>query len=143
MEDQKEKVVTNVMIASDIFEKSFSTYDSKIELLKNVLKDSNYAKNCKESKEIYECIRILGDNAIEEKPRRYQQQFLAQLMKIVMSNPSYETLHDFFINNNVLLNAFCLMYIHFQDEAISEKEKEAHQFMTGHILECVKKITSK
>lgn len=139
--EQKEKVITNVMKASDIFESVYHDFDSKVELLKNVYKNKNYAKECSNSSQIYEAIRILGDNAIEEIPRRYQQQFLAELVKVVMSKPTYDFLYKFFNENNVQFNAFCLMYIHFFDEAISEKEKQAHTFMLDAVEDCVKKIT--
>lgn len=138
--EQREKVITNVMKASDIFESVFADYNSKVALLKNVYSNKNYAKECAASSQIYEAIQILGDNAMEDIPRRYQQQFLAKLMKIVMSKPTYDTLYNFFNEDKVQFNAFCLMYIHFNDEATSEKEKQAHDFMLGAVEDCVKKI---
>lgn len=139
--EQKEQIITNVNIASDIFESAYSNFDSKVDLLKNVYENSNFAKECANSSDIYKAIKILGDNAVEEKSRRYQQQYLSELVKTIMSNPTYDELKKFFIENNVLFNSFCLMYIHFQDEALSQKEKDAHSFMSDNIINCVKKIT--
>lgn len=143
MEDKKEKVITNIEKASDIFDQVFTTYESKIDLLRNVYNESDYAKKCANSSKIFEAINILGDNAVEDEPRKLQQQYLAGLVKLIMSRPDYDTLTNFFKEKRILFNAFCLMYIHFQDEAISEKEKQAHDFMTGHIKDCVQKIISK
>ena len=143
MDQKREQVVTNILKASNIFDEIYSSFESKVDLIRNVYNNSDYAKQCTNSSQIYEAIHILGDNAVEEIPRRLQQQYLAQLMKVVMSNPDYDTLMKFFNDNPILFNAFCLMFIHFQDEAISEKEKKAHEFMTGHISNCVQKIISK
>lgn len=143
MEQVRNQVITNLNKASDIFESLYDTFDSKVDLLKNILKDKSYARTCSNSSKIYEAIQILGDNAAEETPRKLQQQYLAQLVKTMMSKPSYDDLYNFFKENNILFNAFCLMYIHFLDDATSEKEKQAHDFMTPSLMYCVEKITEK
>lgn len=135
--EMQEKVVDGIKTATDIFKNLYDTYDKKVNLLRSVYNDKAYAKNCENSKPIYEAINILGKNAEEEKPRRYQQQFLASLVKMMMSNPSYESLKTFFNENPVHFDAFCLMYIHFQDDAVSEKERQAHEFMTRPLINCV------
>lgn len=135
--ETKDKVITGIHKAADIFNSVYTSYEMKIELLKNVYNTKDYAKTCKESTKIYEAINILGENAVEEIPRRYQQQFLATLVKTIMSNPTREKLDTFFSENPILFDAFCLMYIHFQDDVISEKEKQAHEFMTKPLFKCV------
>lgn len=138
--DQREKIITNIMKASNIFDELYITFDSKIDLLRNVYNNNSYAKECSTSSQIYEAIKLLGNNAIDDYERRLQQQYFAHLVKLIMSKPTKEQLLEFFEKDKVQFNGFCLMYIHFLDDAISEKEKQAHEFMVGHIINCVQKL---
>ena len=138
---QLEEIKTKIEEASDLFDASFPTYNEKIDLLSIVKNDKNFAENCDQSAVIYKAIKMLGENAQEVEPRRIQQRLLGELVKFIQSQPSKEELEKFFMENNMLFNVFCLMVIHFNDEALSEREKQAHAFMTPNFMLAVQKLT--
>lgn len=138
--DIKEKVSDYISKASDIFSNCYKTFDSKIEFLKNVDNNNSYAFTCENKDEILEAVRLLGENAKEQNSRREQQAYLAELVKMFMSNPGKDQLITYFQGNEILFNVFCLMFVHFGQEATSEKEKQAHEFLVGPLNACVKKL---
>lgn len=138
--DIKEKVSEYISKASEIFSNCYTSFDAKIEFLRNVDKDNSYAFTCEHKEDITEAVRLLGENAKEQPSRKEQQAYLAQLVKMFMSNPDKPTIITFFNENPVLFNVFCLMFVHFGQETVSEKEKEAHAFMSGPLFACVKKL---
>lgn len=138
--DIKNRVSEYISKASDLFSGCYKTFDSKIEFLRNVDKDNSYAFNCEHKNEIIEAVRLLGENAKEQPSRKEQQAYLAELVKMFMSNPDKEKLVSYFTENELLFNVFCLMFVHFGQETTTEKEREAHAFLTAPLNECVKKL---
>lgn len=138
--DLKEKVSQYIVKASTIFRECYKTFDDKVDFLRKTVNDINYPFNCEYKNEITEAIHLLGENAKEDEPRKYQQSYLAELVKKIMSNPSKEDLISYFQENPILFDVFCLMYIHFNQENVSEKEKNAHAFMTDSIKNCASKV---
>lgn len=138
--DLREKVSQYISKASNIFSNCYKTFDEKIAFLRNTVNDINYPFNCENKKEIEEAIFLLGENAKEAEPRKYQQSYLAELVKKIMSNPSKDDLLSYFKENELLFDVFCLMYVHFNQETVSEKEKNAHAFMNESIKNCAKLV---
>ena len=139
--EQKEIIQTNIEIAANGFASAFPTFQDKIELLKKVRKDRNFAKNSEQSVVIYKAIRLLGQNAEEIQNRRVQQRILSELVVFIQSKPDRENLVKFFEEKELLFNIFCLMVIHFNDEALSERERQAHSFMLPNFMLAVDKLT--
>ncbi|MCF0218081.1 MAG: hypothetical protein HUJ42_03520 [Malacoplasma sp.] len=135
-----ESIKLNIEEASKILDKCYPSFESKIDLLREIDKDKNYPYNCAFKNEIKAAIALLAINARDKSTRRVQQGYLAPLVAVFMKNYDKAQLEEYFKNNNTFFNIYILTLIHFNDETSSEKEKEAHEYLDKPLRDSVKKL---